>query len=108
MSKQDTVQVAVKGGDGLVVLKFDRDINYLEMGPENAFDIAEAMTAAAFECKNGVKPVGPALKAELIEKHRMKLTQRLALMLNSARGDPMTSNGQLAKTMVDTCLAEIF
>ena len=105
---QENVQVAVKGEDGKVILKFDRDINYLEMGPQNAFDIAEAMSTAAFECRDGVKPAGPALKAELIERHRMALTQRLALMLNSTRNDVRIGNGQLAKSLVDTCLSEVF
>jgi len=108
MSKQESIQVAVKGEDGRVVLKFDRDINYLEMEPTNAFDIAEAMCTAAFECRDGVKPAGPALKAELIDRHRLTLTQRLALMLNSTRTDVRISNGQLAKSLVDTCLSEVF
>ena len=108
MSRQESVQVAVKGEDGKVVLKFDRSVNHVEMDPGNALDIAEAMSTAAFECREGVKPAGPALKAELVEKHRMTLTQRLALMLNSTRSDTRISNGQLAKSLVDTCLSEVF
>jgi len=105
---QKSVQVAVKGEDGKVILKFDRDINYLEMEPQNTFDIAEAMCSAAFECRDGVKPVGTALKAELVERHRMRLTQRLSLVMNGSRENRTISNAKLAQQLVDICLAEVF
>jgi hypothetical protein len=108
MRKQKSVSVAVKGEGGMVILKFDHDVDYLEMEPENALLISEAMATAAFECKEGFKPVGAALKAELVQKHREKLVPRIALMMNSLREKKTVSNGQLALQLVDTCMSEIF
>lgn len=108
MSAQSPVQVAVRSEGGKVILKFDSDINYLEMEPENCLLITEAMATAAFEARDGMKPVGPALKAEIVERHRMTLTQRVALMLNTLRDDRTKSNGQVARDIVDVMLAEVF
>lgn len=108
MSKE-SVLVAIKGvKDGKVIVEFNQTINSIEMDPANAIDISEALAAAAFECGTGLKPAGPALKASLVEKHRMDLTARLALMLNSMRGNKALSNGKLAQEMVEACLKAIF
>ena len=104
----DPVQIAVKNEKGLVILKFDRDVNYIEIDPQNCLDIAEAMVTNAFEARDGLKPVGSALKASLIESHRDKLVPRLTLMLASLRENKLKTDGYIALQMVDAVFSEIF
>jgi len=78
------------------------------LDPRECLDISEAMATAAFTAREELKPVGPALKAELVERHRMKLTQRLALVLNSTRENKKVSNGKLAQELVEIMLKEVF
>lgn len=106
--KQERVEIAIRSEDGLVILKFDRDVGYIEIDPTNCLDICEAMATAAFESRDGVKPVGKALKSELIERHRMKLTQRIALILNGSRENLTLTNGRLAQQLVEVMLKEVF
>ncbi len=105
---QEPLSIAVKREGGKVILKFDRDVNYIESDPQNAIDIAEAMTAAAFEAMEKLKPVGETLKASLVEKHREKLIPRVALMLGSLREDRKKSDGQIAVSIIDSIFSEIF
>jgi hypothetical protein len=108
VTTQPSVSVAIKQENGLVVLKFDRDVNYIEIEPQNMLDMAEAMCAAAFEAKDGLKPVGPALKASLIEQHRDRLIPRVTLMLASMREDKLKTDGYIALQIVDQIFSEIF
>ncbi len=104
----DPVQIAIKNERGLVILKFDRDVSYIEIEPQNCLDVAEAMVENAFEARDGMKPVGPALKASLIESHRDKLVPRLTLMLASMRENRSKTDGYIAMQMVDAVFSEIF
>lgn len=94
--------------NGMVVQRFKRRMDEIRYEPENAIDVARAMTDNAFEARDGVKPVGDTLKAELIERHRKTLQTRVALILNSKREDRTVSNLKLAQQLVDVCLSEIF
>lgn len=105
---QEPVEMAILVENGKVIQKFQHAVEYVEYEPENLLTICEALCAAAFEARDGIKPVGNTLKAELVERHRMTLTTRIAVMLNSLREDKTKSNGALAKTLVDTCLSEVF
>lgn len=116
MSERDTsVYVRVGIEDGQVMLLFTKDpeggipanISKWRSDPKECLDITEAMAAAAFEADGGLKPVGPALKANLIEQHRIKLTHRFALMLNTMHPLRM-SDGEIAQKLVDAALQEIF
>lgn len=101
---------------GKVVVQFSHKHDTLDpaqidtwiMDPNECLDISEAMAQASFEAGTGFKPLGDTLKSEIIEKHRMILTQRISTMLNSTREDKRISNGKLAKSFVDTVLKEIF
>lgn len=110
------VYVRVGDENGQVVVLFTKDpegsfpsnISQWRTDPAECLEIVAAMADAAFRAGEGMKPVGPALKATLVEQHRMKLTQRFALMLSTMRGDKLVSNGQIAQRMVDAALQEIF
>ena len=102
---QEPVQIAIKSEKGNVILAFNRNVDYIEMEPENALAIAEAITNQAFECKEGVLPVGETLKASLVEKHREKLSPRITLMLS---GMDALSNGQKSLKIVDAMCSEVF
>ena len=105
------------GADGKTVkLLFTRDpegskpanISQWVLDPKECLVISEAMATAAFEADTTMKPVGPALKASIIEGHRMKLTQRVAIMLGSLRGDKLKTDGRVAQDIIEVCLKEIF
>jgi hypothetical protein len=87
----------------------------LVAGVEARPDMASAGIAAAmgvidgiYELRGDIKPAGGAVKHELIERHRRKLTDRVALMLNSKREDKTTPNRGLAKQLVEEMLKEVF
>jgi hypothetical protein len=62
----------------------------------------------AFEAETALKPAGPALKAELVERHRVKLINRLTLIFNDQREKRTIANRALAKRAVEVMLAEVF
>ena len=102
------IEMAIGNEGGLVIQRFKEPMLEVRYEPENAINVAQAFTDNAFVCRDGVKPVGETLKAELVERHRMKLIQSIAFIFNSTREDRNKTNGALAKIVVDTCLTEIF
>ena len=104
----DAIEMMVGHEDGKVVVIFKDPVARIEFEPQNCIDVARCMTDHAFEARDGVKPVGDTLKAELVERHRMTLTQRLSLMLSTMRRDNMVTDGVMAQRMVEACLKEIF
>lgn len=80
--------------------------NFL-MTAEQALAFSTLVADLAFEADTGLKAAGPAIKAELAERHRAKLTQRLTVVLGSRREKKAMSNGALARELVDICLKEI-
>lgn len=101
-------EMIIKQEGGKVIQRFAAPLLYVEYDPQNAIDVAMAMTDAAFEARDGVKPAGASLKAELVERHRMNLTRRVALMLGTLRGDKLKSDGQIARDVVEAMLREVF
>lgn len=91
-----------------IVQRFNRSLSEVRYDPENLLVVVEEMAKLAFEAKEGLKPVGSALKAELVEKHREKLIPRLAVMLGSMRENKKYSNGQIAVALMDAVCREIF
>lgn len=112
----DPVYVSVGVEDKKVILLFSEDVDQTRpahlsrwrIDPEQCMSITQAMADAAFQADTSIKPVGPTLKATLVEQHRMKLTARFALMLNTLRHNPEKSDGQIAQSLVDAALSEIF
>lgn len=107
-ANSENINMVVGHENGKVFLKFERAVDVVVFDPQNMIDIAGALTDAAFEARDGLKPVGDTLKAELVERHRMKLTTRFAHMLRTMRLDKKRSDGQVAKELVDIALGEIF
>lgn len=101
------VEMVIDRRDGKVIQRFKHPMAEVIYEPQNAIDVAMAMTDAAFEARDGVKPVGDTLKAELVERHRMTLTNRIALMLGTMRRSTKT-DGQVAQAVVEAALKEIF
>lgn len=102
------VEMIIDHRDGRVIQRFKQPMEEVIYEPENAIDVARAITDAAFIARDGLKAVGDTLKAELVERHRMTLTRRVALVLGTARGDKRRSDGNLAQEIVEICLKEIF
>lgn len=91
-----------------VVMHFQEPMQTIRFDPENLITIASRLTDMAFEARDDLKPVGDTLKAELVERHRMLLTQRFAMMLGTLRKNKNKSDGYLAQQLVDAALKEIF
>ena len=81
--------------------------NFL-LSASDALQFSTLLADLAFEAETGLKAAGPALKAELMDRHRTTLVNRLTVMLNSTREKKTTTNRGLAKQMVDTMMAEVF
>ena len=80
----------------------------LQLDPPAALAMAELLTDKAFEADVGLKPVGPALKASLVEKHRKTLQPRLALIIKSRREVSTVTHQDLAKLVLDAVFNEVF
>jgi hypothetical protein len=93
---------------GKVLQHFREPMQRILYEPTNALDVAAKLAELAYEARGDLKPAGSALKADLVERHRMTLTHRIALILRTARGDTRMSDGQLAQAVVETCLKEVF
>ena len=81
--------------------------NFL-LSASDALQFSTLLADLAFEAETGLKAAGPALKAELMDRHRTTLVNRLTVMLNSTREKKTTTNRGLAKQMVDAMMAEVF
>ena len=103
-----SVEMVIGIDDGMVYQRFKHPMQVVLYEPKNLLEICEALAKAAFEARDGIKPLGDTLKAELVERHRMILTQRIALMMNSMREDKKISNGKLAQEIADVMLREVF
>jgi hypothetical protein len=100
--------MAIGTEDGLVVQRFNEPLEEVRYDPDSAITIAEALTRAGFEARDGAMPVADALKAELIERHRSVLYRRIEILLNGSRDDRLITNANLARQLVDICLGEVF
>ena len=80
----------------------------LQLDPPAALAMAELLTDMAFEADDGLKPVGPALKANLVDKHRRKLLPRLTLIIKSRREVSTVSHHDLARLLLDAVFNEVF
>lgn len=80
--------------------------NFL-MSAEQALAFATLVADLAFEADTGLKAAGPAIKAELADRHRSKLTARLSVILNSTREKKTINNRSLARQLVDVMLSEV-
>lgn len=81
--------------------------NFL-LSASDALAFSTLLADLAFEAETSLKPAGDVVKAELMDRHRTKLVDRLTVMLNSARERKTTSNRGLAKQIVDVMMSEVF
>ncbi len=81
--------------------------NFL-LSASDALAFSTLLADLAFEADTGLKSAGPALKAELVDRHRTVLINRLSTMMNSQRENRLITNNGLAKQLVDVVLSEIF
>jgi hypothetical protein len=94
--------------EGKVLMRFKEPMQEILFDHDNAINVSMALADLAFECRDDVKPASSALKAELVDRHRMTLVNRLAVVFNGQREDKKLSNGQLAQKVTDIMLAEVF
>lgn len=105
--------------DGAVILLFSRTnadsgipspamTDNMRMDPATALQASQVLADLAFEADGGLKPIGSAQKAAMVEKHRMVLIPRLATMLGSLRENKRVTNAQLAVQLTDVFCSEVF
>jgi len=115
----ENIQMQIVARDKKVVLLFSRNasdtgellpaqVDHMDLDPETALVAAQVLTEIAYEADGGIKPVGPALKATLVEKHRSVLIPRIATVMNSLRTKRTVTNQQLAVQLMDIMCAEVF
>lgn len=107
------VEMVLDIREGKVIQRFKDEMREIVYDPENALAVAMHMADLAGEIQGGDKTIpgvtaGKALKDELIERHRMTLTRRVALVMGSIRKDVKRTDGQAAQEIVDIVLKEIF
>jgi hypothetical protein len=85
---------------------------YVEYDADSAMDVAIHLADLSTKLRGDKhvpgKHMGKELKDEIIERTRMKLTQRLSIVLGTLRKDVKKTNGQAAQEIVDICLSEVF
>jgi len=115
----ENIDMQVVARDRAVTLLFSRRpddngdpapaaVDHMTMDPETALLAAQMITDLAFEADSSIKPVGPALKANLIEKHRAVLIPRITTVMNSLRTKRTVTNQQLAVQLMDIVCSEVF
>lgn len=124
------LSMAVTTHDGQAVLHLSEPREYIALMPAEALQVSARMALAAveadptaaqatiaaalaivdavYELRQDIKPAGGAAKAELINRHRETLRQRLRVVLNSQREKRTINNASLARQIVDICLNEVF
>ena len=111
------IQTQIVQRDGNVHLLFSSEVegelkpaetNHVMLPAQVALDAGQAIIDLAFEADTGLKPLGPAAKAELVKKHRDKLLPRVALMLRSQREKRVVSHDALARQIIDSVFSEVF
>lgn len=98
--------------DGMIIQTFKTFTNRVEYDVESARDVAAFLAELANELQGtGHEPgvnMGGALKDDLVERNRMKCTQRAAVMMNSMREDKKLTNGQIGSELVDMIFREVY
>ncbi len=101
----DTLQVSYK--DGLVVLHFDKPVEWVALDPNTAGRMAESVARTAYTAVSGDVPTTEK-KSQITEQIRVRLRNRVALMIGSAeREAPRPDAKILATRLVDECLKEL-
>ena len=91
----------------ITIRQTGKDPVYVALDPGQAMEIADAIAKASYHAKYGKgRPVLIGLGDMVIEQKRIKLNNRLKIMLTSMleAGKP---NSYIISQMVDACLAEL-
>lgn len=112
------VEMQVAARDGQIHLLFNERNQAGEAVPaytpnfllsaSDALAMSTLLADLAFEAETSLKPAGDVVKSELMDRHRVKLIDRLSVVLNSMREKKTTSNRGLAKQMVEIMMSEVF
>jgi len=108
----NAVEMVVGHEAGKVFVQFREPMQRIDFDPRNVIEIAAALTDHAAQVQSGKPGALPDIDqvtvSAVIERHRMTLTQRFAVVLNSSRDKQRVSNGQLGKELAEIALKEIF
>ena len=91
----------------LTVRQTGKDPVYMAFDPGSALEVADVIAKASYNAKYGKdRPVLVGLGDMVIEQKRVKLNNRLKIMLTSMLAEKK-SNQHMISQMVDACLAEL-
>lgn len=97
--------LAVGDRDGFVVLEFPQPVAWVKLDPSTALKVGEAMAKRAYKAQFGDFPADE--KKQLTEQIRIRLRNRISLMLRSFMGrTPIPSFEMQANEVVDAVLKE--
>jgi len=95
-----------------VLIVFKAPVKTILLDLDDAMNIAENIADNVSKVRGDEhipgQHMGKALKDEQIERHRMTTTQRGVIFLNNMRYDKKITNDQLAQSMIDMVLREVF
>jgi hypothetical protein len=107
VARDGTIHLLFNETDAAGVTKATLTSNMLLPAAE-ALRFSMLLADLAFEADTGLKAAGPALKAELIERQRAKLVDRLVVVFNSQREKRTISNRSLARSVLDIVFSEVY
>lgn len=100
-----TVQLSDK--DGLVIMHFEAPVNFVALTPQTAAALSEAMARASYKAKFGDVPTTEK-KSAITERIRIKLKNRVKVMLQSFLGEVPAPDVEVQATrVVDACMKEL-
>jgi ribosomal protein L18 len=108
----NNVDVAIGVVDGQVVATWHEPTSQIVFDPQNAYQIGEALARAAHQARYGEAPasdhsyIAGEVRARITETIRVKMIQRVVLMLGSMDRHRITP-GQIAMALVDAMLKEV-
>lgn len=100
-----TIQLSDK--DGMVIMHFEKPVEWVALDPATAVRVAEAMARASYNAKFGDVPTTQQ-RSSITEQIRIRLRNRVKLMLASMATDaPAPSYDMQATRIVDAVLKEV-
>jgi hypothetical protein len=100
-----TVQLSDK--DGLVIMHFEKPVEWVALDPATAAALSESMARASYKAKFGDTP-STEKRSQITEQLRVRMQRRIELMLRSMAGESPVPEFKLQATrVVDAVFKEV-
>lgn len=102
-----TQTVQISDRDGLVLLHFEKPIEWCALDPATAAGVAESLARASYKAKFGDTPTTEK-QSQITEQIRVRLQKRVELMLRSMAGEvPRVEFDVQATRVTDAIFKEV-